>query len=133
MQTCTSSSLGMQVKCPWSVMLWEATGEACLVSYGFPQRGREPVGSPVEGMALPSNTFRYFLCYLLLRGSCEGSLPVMFVQSTGGIPGEMSVAPSSSQPANNTTFWFCLYCSISITQNIPCFQFFFFKSCQYSK
>lgn len=63
--------------------------------------------SPVMGMALPSNAFKYFLCYFLLRRSCEGSLPVRFVQSTGVIPGEMSAAPSSSHSANNP-FWFCI-------------------------
>lgn len=64
------------------------------------------MGSPVEGMALPSNSLKYFLCYLLLRRSCEESLPVTFVQNTGVIPGEMSVAPSSSSqpPATHSGF-----------------------------
>lgn len=123
----------MQIKCPWSVILWEATGKVCLVCYGFPQRRREPMDSPVEGMELSSNVFEYFLFYLLLGRCCGGSSPVTFMQNTGVIPGEMSVAPSSPQPANNS-FWFCLVLQyFNNSKHTLVSKCVFCKSCQYSK
>lgn len=73
----------------------------CLVCYFFPQRRRDGT----EGTALFS---KYFLCDVLLRRCCEGSMPMKFMQNTGEIPGEISVAPSSSHLANNNLLWFCL-------------------------
>lgn len=81
--------------CKSSVILWEATDKVCLASYGFAQRRREPMGSPMEGIVLPLNVFKYFLCSLLFLRSCEES--VTFVHSRWNVCSSILI-PASQQP-----------------------------------
>lgn len=104
----------------------KATGKVCLVCWFFPQRkrGRD---SPTGGTALSSEDF---LCYLLLRKCCVGSMPMKLMQNTVVTPGEMSVAPSSSHPANSNPLRFCLVLqSFSNSKNILISKCFSERNC----